>query len=504
MISMTENLILGSGVAGIATAMALKDLGQSFDVLDVAFDLSEKEAAAVQSLKNLEPSSWPSRDVEKIFPLPEMSATGIKRRLAFGSDFPYRMPAQLKIEAKDCSVELSHSFGGLGNVWGGAMLPYSDQMLKSWPIRTEEMKRSYAEVLKYVPLSAERDALAAEFPLYTNALNLVPRSEQTERWLKNLNKRAAKLKADGIEFGRARVAVNSNCKLCGRCIEGCVYEAIFNPKQLWTKMPAVNFHKGFYALEFQEHPEHVVVRAKNIREGSVREFKAKNLFLATGHIATTRLIATSLKYFNEKIKILDSQYFYFPLFSYGKTGEDIRYTLVESFLEVMNKSISEQTIHFHVLGQNRLFEKAVKFKEFSQRMYMLQGFLHSDDSARLEMTVLPPQNGRDEIRIQGIDNPRAHKIAKKSQKLLRQHLLKFGIIPPSHKLVAPGRSFHGGGSFPMGGKDRIFSADEVGRPASLNRVHIMDSASFPNIPGSTIAYSIMANADRIVRALKTN
>jgi choline dehydrogenase-like flavoprotein len=34
----------------------------------------------------------------------------------------------------------------------------------------------------------------------------------------------------------------------------------------------------------------------------------------------------------------------------------------------------------------------------------------------------------------------------------------------------------------------------------LQRVHIVDSANFPTVGSSTIAYTIMANADRIARA----
>jgi hypothetical protein len=40
----------------------------------------------------------------------------------------------------------------------------------------------------------------------------------------------------------------------------------------------------------------------------------------------------------------------------------------------------------------------------------------------------------------------------------------------------------------------------LGRPAGLKRVHIVDSANFPTVASSTIGFTIMANADRIVRA----
>jgi choline dehydrogenase-like flavoprotein len=56
-----------------------------------------------------------------------------------------------------------------------------------------------------------------------------------------------------------------------------------------------------------------------------------------------------------------------------------------------------------------------------------------------------------------------------------------------------------GGSFPIGGH-AIYSSDLLGRPAKLQRLHIVDSANFPTVGSSTMVYTIMANADRIARA----
>ncbi len=70
-----------------------------------------------------------------------------------------------------------------------------------------------------------------------------------------------------------------------------------------------------------------------------------------------------------------------------------------------------------------------------------------------------------------------------------------------HKTVPLGRSFHIGGSFPMGGAETPFHSDSMGRPAGLKRVHLVDPSTFPAVPATTITYSIMANSDRIVSRL---
>lgn len=105
----------------------------------------------------------------------------------------------------------------------------------------------------------------------------------------------------------------------------------------------------------------------------------------------------------------------------------------------------------------------------------------------------------DEIQVRGVANPIAGRIAKRAQAHLRHSLAGFGMIPPVHPtMVAPGRSFHAGGSFPMGSRNAPFCSDLLGRPAGLSRTHLLDASSFPSIPASTIAYTAMANSDRVI------
>jgi choline dehydrogenase-like flavoprotein len=133
-------------------------------------------------------------------------------------------------------------------------------------------------------------------------------------------------------------------------------------------------------------------------------------------------------------------------------------------------------------------------------MYMVQGFLPSADSGHLTLEIEATGDKHDQVVVRGFANPRALQVARKAQALLRRELIGFGLVPPAYlQMVPPGRSFHAGGSFPMGGTHTVYSSDFLGRPAGLKRIHIVDSASFPTIPSSTIGYTIMANADRIVR-----
>ena len=511
-----ENLIVGSGLAGIATAMALRARGAPFEVLDVGYDLDPLTGESAAQLSRLDPQSWDGHTSERLFPQPVTSASGVQRRLLFGSDFPYRIPEPLSVRMENCTTELSHGLGGFGNVWGAAMLPYSAHTLRDWPIPKNELDQSYRNVLKYVPLSAEKDGLEHIFPIHTERATVIDRSRQIEALLNAFNRRKDRLARQGVEFGRARVAVNSTgtargCRYCGMCLDGCVYGSIFNPRLLWNELEKMEklIHRGFYALEFKEHDDHALVTAVSTDDGSIRQWRAKRIFLASGHFATARMIARSLGRFNETIRVPDSQYFFFPLLSYRAVREEVRFSLADMFLEILNTEISDDYLHFQLYGMNRIFQQTLRAmiprpiptSAIASRFYMFQGYLHSADSGHLELEVIAAGEKHDEVIIRGVDNPRALAVARKVQALLRKSLITFGLIPPIYlKLVPPGRSFHTGGSFPIGGSHVVYSSDILGRPAGLKRVHIVDSANFPTVASSTIGYTIMANADRIVRA----
>jgi len=510
-----DNLIIGSGFAAVAAAKALRDAGRTCEIVDVGYDLDAGRARDAQAMSRLSPGQWSIADTARLFPAPVASAKGVERRYQFGSDFPYRKPSSLHVRMENCAIELSHAIGGFGNVWGAAMLPYSAHTLRNWPVPFGDLERSYENILRYVPLSAEAGNLDTTFPMHSHNTAALRRSGQGEALLRAFQNRQERLRQHGIGFMRSRVAVDATdgatgCRYCGRCLEGCVYGAAFNPGLFWKtqEMARVPQHRGYYALEFEERGDAVILTAVNVRDGSLRRWQARRVYIAAGVFATTKLIARSLRRFDEPIRISDSQYFFFPMLAYRPVRGVSGVSLAEMFVEILNDQVSKDYMHFQVYGGNSIFEQALRtllprplpIGAITRRLYLFQGYLHSDDSGYLELTVAQAGERHDEMTIRGVENPAAMSVAKRAQDLLRRALLGFGVIPPLYiQLVQPGRSFHTGGSFPMGGKHPIFSSDLLGRPANQQRVHIVDSASFPTIGSSTIAFTIMANADRIVR-----
>jgi hypothetical protein len=91
-----------------------------FEVIDVGYDLEEGKEASVRALAAADPSQWPPQEASALFPPPVTSSKGVEKRFSFGSNFPYRRPSFLSISNDGCTVDVSHGYGGFGNVWGAA------------------------------------------------------------------------------------------------------------------------------------------------------------------------------------------------------------------------------------------------------------------------------------------------------------------------------------------------------------------------------------------------
>jgi choline dehydrogenase-like flavoprotein len=513
-----DYLIIGTGPSAIAAAMAFRRLGKKFEVIDVGLDLEPVRRAQADYLAARDPATWSAEARNTLFPAPKASSAGVEKRFAFGSDFPYRRPEPLVLNTENCIIDVSHGFGGFGSVWGATVLPFTDNDLVNWPLRASDLAPSYQHVASYVPISSAEDDLEQHFPRFLGERDGLAVSPQIQALAGAIERRKHALHRCGIWSGRSRVAVDTlggatTCRYCGACLDGCVYGALFSPRRLWTQLEedGVPIRRGHYALEFRESPNEVETVLIDLSAGSTRVVRSRRLFVGAGAINSTRLVARSLCLTQRPIRLLDSQYFFFPFLSYEKVAKASSFTLAELFLEVLNPRLGPFFTHFQVYGLNSIFCQAIRavvprvaripplLRQVEQRFYLFQGFLHSHLSGHLELTLEASDARKDRLKIRGVENPRSIRVARAAQRLIRKNLIGYGIVPPFYlKMASLGRSFHVGGSFPMGGEDPVFRSDRCGRPATLNRVHLLDAATFPSIPATTITFSIMANADRIV------
>jgi choline dehydrogenase-like flavoprotein len=513
--------VIGSGPAGVACAKALLARGASVLMLDAGLELEPERAKIVHQLANTKPVDWNPAQITALKGSMAPDATGILLKLLFGSDFPYRETEE-KIPWKNNGTGLKPSLalGGLGNVWGAAMLPHRDEDISNWPIKSSDLAQHYRAVAEITGFAAQRDDLDEIFPLHCENPGLLQSSRQANLLLRNLNRHRAELRGRGWHFGRARLAVRAadsqkgiGCVYCGQCMTGCVYGCIYNSADSVRELRAdknFSYQHDVIVTKLRENSEKVFIEGFHRETRAPLSFEANRVYLAAGVIPTAQILLRSQNAYDQPLMLRDSQYFLFPLLLARRTRDvqaEALYTLSQIFIELQNPQISRRTVHLQIYTYSDIIGHAVRkslgplkmfARQIEERLLIVQGYLHSDESSTIAMT-LKRDGEKDFLQLDAQPNPETHRTVKKvlSELLLQTRRLGGIVVPPMLQLAEPGRGFHSGGSLPMRENPKQFESDTLGRPHGWSRVHAVDASVLPGIPATTITFSVMANAHRI-------
>jgi choline dehydrogenase-like flavoprotein len=516
---MHDCIVIGSGPSGTACAAALLDRGRQVRLLDAGETLEPERAAAVQRARAgvdvLRPDAAPW-----MADTPPASGDAVPRKLAFGSDFPYRGAAEaLGLESRGVGLEPSFAFGGHSNIWGAAVMPYADRDIADWPIGVGELAPHYEAAMAMLGVSAEADDLADEFPLYAAPLGQLPPSAQARALLERMTRGRDRLAAAGVRFGRARVAIrppalHNGCVACGLCLGGCPYDAIFKTPPVidaLVRERGLDYAPNVVVDTVAETVDAALVRGRDRETGAPFEAAARRVFLATGPIPTTAILLRSANLYDAPVRLKDSQYFLAPLLTASSAGDvaaERLHTLSQIFVSVTDPGLGHHATQFlQIYSYNSLLDAEVRRKLFGlaplaramlARLMVVQGYLHSDISGGVDI-VLAGRPGADRVVL-------TPSLASQTRPALGRLMRKLmGLAPQLGGLVAPmlmrvgepGRGFHSGGSFPMRAAPGPRDTDTLGRPFGWRRVHAVDSAALPSIAATTITLTVMANAHRI-------
>jgi choline dehydrogenase-like flavoprotein len=511
--------IIGSGPASIACAQALVDDGYPVVILDAGIELEAERRQAADAL--LASPNWDEAALAPIKAGADATVSGIPVKKQFGSDYPYREVLEhLSVQADQVRTFASFAKGGLSNVWGAQVLPCRAEDITDWPITAAELEPYYRAVFDFMPLAATLDDLAEIFPLHSDTYQPLTPSWQAKRLLWRLNKHRAHLREKGFIYGASRLALYvqpreepKGCIYCGLCMYGCPHNAIYSAAQTLdhlVRKKQVIYVKDVVVDRLEEAGEVVRIHAHDRLSGASKTFDAARVFLGTGVLPTAKILLKSLQQPSATLTMLDSQYFLLPLLGfYGASyfSHANLHTLSQVFIEIVDQALGNHPVHLNIYTYNELYEQALKhllgkaysFLKFPanlilDRLMVIQGFLHSDISESATISLRG-----DTLVVQRKANPVATKTVRMVVKKLYRNTLSLGFVPlsPLLKIGKPGQGVHSGGTFPMRHNPRNFETDIFGRPAGLQRVHVVDASVLPSIPATTITLTVMANAYRI-------
>jgi choline dehydrogenase-like flavoprotein len=517
---MHTHCVIGSGPAGVACASALLARGANVLMLDAGMELEPDRAAIVRELARRNVSDWPPNQAALIRGKKGAQLKELPHKNVFGSDFPYRDTREKIPWRGDGALLPSLALGGLSNVWGAAILPFRDSDIPDWPIQRSDLDEHYRAATQIMDISARSDDLGELFKVYSaNPVALKP-SGQAALVLKNLERHRDALRARGWHFGQSRVAIRAadsprgmGCVYCGHCMTGCVYGCIYNSADTVRELQQnknFQYEGDVIVTKLRESSGAVSIEGFHRTSGQALSFGTGRVYLASGVIPTAQILLRSQNAFDQPLILRDSQYFLFPIIL-ARRARDVQsaslHTLSQLFLELNHPRISRRSVHLQIYTYSDLIAGAVRqslgplkmfARQILERLVIVQGYLHSDDSATISMT-LRRDGQKDLLQLEPRLNPETPGTIKRvlSEILKQFRALRGIVVPPMLQIARPGRGFHCGGTFPMRAQPANFESDCLGRPLGWNRVHVVDASVFPTVPATTITFSVMANAHRI-------
>ena len=510
------SIVIGSGPAGVSCAAALLAQGREVLMLDGGNDLEAYRAEKLTQLKASSPSEWSDDRIAWMREGMEPTAGGIPLKLSVGSDYPFRtLPGAPQIEGEGVNTRYSLGKGGFSAVWGTSIMPYAQRDISSWPITADDLAPHYRAVLDFMPAAQGHDALEEDFPTF-KVTEPMPLSAQASALHARLQKNEAELRSRHLLFGRSRLAIDSaHCVRCGLCMYGCAYGLLYNTAQTVDALrsnPNFRYAPGYVAQRVEEQGDQAFAHALNVQTNTVEVLLAERVFVAAGTLASTALMLRSLDAYDAQVTFADSQYFLLPMARLAGVENfepNKLHTLAQLFLELTDPAVTPRTIHLQLYTYNDLFKRLIDSKlgalsglfpskTFFSRLYLLQGYLHSDDSRRLHGTLQRTASGD----VFHLSAPERKETAETLQRVVRKlsslrSLTKLHPLTPMLKAADPGRGFHTGGSFPMSNAPTGFQSDTLGRTHGLKRIHLVDSSTMPSIAATTVTFTAMANAHRI-------
>ena len=134
--------VIGSGLSGIAAAVALIKRGYRPTILDVGLTPGNEASALKARLASVEPEAWTPDDIDLVKRTGPATLSGIPQKLTFGSDFAYRdVDAPTSALLENASMRRSFARGGFSNVWGAVIQPWPQAEFRQWPVSFLDVER---------------------------------------------------------------------------------------------------------------------------------------------------------------------------------------------------------------------------------------------------------------------------------------------------------------------------------------------------------------------------
>jgi choline dehydrogenase-like flavoprotein len=526
-----DAIVVGSGPSGVSVTLPMLEAGMRVLLLDGG---KQRETpvplGAYHDIRREDPDQWRlflGSDLEALRPAgppsPKFDAPG--SRFAFEPD-----PASERVEGRGFAAVVSLARGGLSNIWGAGIAIYGTEELAEFPLSPVDLSQSYEAVARRIGVTGfAADDLDSGFDADVPSLEPMRLSENARRLMARYERRCAAVQELGVRLGRPRTAVLTEplgrrgaCEFCDMCIWGCREGAIYSSIHDLPALEAydsLDYRPGGVVESIVSDGAGYRVAVRGEADRGRCELICRRLVLAAGALVTTRLVLEMQARFDEPVPLLGAPGIGFALCMPERIGAS-----------VATREFSMGQISFTADGDpgrpadgayGSLFPAsgvpaslvidrmpltrpgAVRLFRWLQPALLLGNcFLHgrySRNSARLERDG----DGRPRLVVRGgVSEEHPGRIDTLRRQLTRA-FRKLGAfaIPSSFSPIGPGEAIRYAGTLPMRASPGPGEVDGVGELHGARGLHVVDLSIFPAMPAKHHTLTMMANADRIGRAI---
>jgi choline dehydrogenase-like flavoprotein len=529
-------IVVGSGASGVHAAWAVAEAGRSVALVDVG-----------------------ERDRHYAHLIPPLDFLTLRRtdpdqhRIFLGDDFegvpfgPVRVGAQLTpprqyltrraddlapvLSAQDFAAMRSLALGGLAAGWGAASLPWLDEELADFPFDRADLQPHYDRVAARVGICGAPDDLLGVLGPLDPLLPPAPLDSNAAAVLRRYNRRREHFRRRGLHVGRARLALATRpfrgrgpCPLDDMDFWADGARAVYRPRytieELEERFPRFRYLPGLFAETFHENAaEHYVeIDCRVLHDGSRTRLRGRRLVLAGGVFGTARIVLQSLGAGGRPRPLLSNAYTYFPALDLnlvGKPVRDRRHSLSQLCMAydpdgTRRHMVSAQLYSYRSLLLFKLVKESILSHADSIRilrqlsdLLVILGVHHEDRPEPGKWLALRPAAEGEVPALDVHFRHCARSLARQArdERRLRRFLLELGCLPLGVVRPGAGSSIHYAGTFPMRARGGPLTCAPDGRLRATRLVHLVDGSGFPTLPAKGLTLTLMANADRVGRAV---
>ena len=460
----SHHVVLGSGLSAISTIHGILDNCDLDDTEILAIDASISKQLITKK-------AW--TDAQFKMPSPKFKIN--TNRYVYENFRTF-----LNITSDGFYAIGSLAKGGLSNIWGGAIQPYSKQELSEYPYSYTEVKNIYSKIYKILT-DVEIDFNELEEDFASNG-----------RFSLKKPLLAINDKNDDKNF----------CKL-ESCATGCIYcnKNVFNSSSeldSFISNDRIKYQSGLFVESIYQKKGYYLIKCIEVLTGKILIVKANVIYCSLGAISTAKLV---LKMSNStsSIPLLTTPGGAFFMFSFHKFHK-LNHQILSSkaFKGEVKKNCFEGNIF--PISENllctyfgeKLGRLAHKFfgPVLFSRIYIANIFFNSNLSSSSLLTI------NDEVKISARIDPDLKLTFSKALKLIKKELNLEGlrVLPFGKKLLKPGQDIHYGGLIPMKKVPQENQCDFNGELYGFKNFYVADAAAMPFLASKGHSFNSMVNA----------